>query len=373
MRPAVAVAGLFVLLLLQSCVTFAALSPPVPDVAVRPAGDSMAPPLDALSPMPSSTPTNVTEMGERFGLDLTLLVGHDADAAPSTSPPASPPPAPTPALPEAPETMRASRTVRAEPPSHPDLAGVAGTATILGTAAWLLRRLLRSDGLRGLTLAGLFSRLRADRLMDNDVRARVHEDIARHPGASLEQVRTRTGIARATASHHLRRLERHGLLTAVRQGARRRYFVATGATGSTALPPARLRDAAALSHPTARGIAAFVQDRPGVDQQEVCSALAIRNPAASKHLTRFEALGLVVAERRGRNRHYHPTDGLRLALAVLSPAVQAVPGPPAAGVPAAPVQAAPGPSASGSPTNHPPPGRPAPARPTVQVTPPDGA
>jgi predicted transcriptional regulator len=153
----------------------------------------------------------------------------------------------------------------------------------------------------------LFSRIQSAKVLDNPTRARVHDVVLQDPGVSLEDVRSRAGIAHGTAIHHLRRLEDTGLLVSVSQSARRRYFPANTLTSS------RRGQLAALSHPTARLVADLVRRRPGVDQTGLCEALGLRNPAASKHLRQLALHGLVQTQRLGRRCHYHPTEALHAA------------------------------------------------------------
>lgn len=160
----------------------------------------------------------------------------------------------------------------------------------------------------------LFSRIERGALLDNPVRARVHDVVTQDPGLSLSEVRARTGIAWGTAVHHLRRLEDHGMVVSVNLLAHRRYFAAN-------TPAASQRTAlAVVIHPTARRIAQLVIERPGIDQSGICQALGLNNPAASKHLRQFEAQGLVHSHRSGRSRFYRPTDALGSALRLLEPA-----------------------------------------------------
>lgn len=176
-----------------------------------------------------------------------------------------------------------------------------------------LGRALRFVAGPALAAIPLFSRIERGQVMDNPVRARVHEIIATEPGLSLSQVSLRAGIAWGTAVHHLRRLEAHGVVVSQSQHPHRRYFIAN-------TPAAAQRASmAVVMHPTARRIAEFVAQTPGTDQSGICQALGLKNPAASKHLGRFEADGLVLSQRTGRSRHYHATGGLHSALLLLEP------------------------------------------------------
>ncbi|MES2154715.1 MAG: winged helix-turn-helix transcriptional regulator [bacterium] len=164
----------------------------------------------------------------------------------------------------------------------------------------------------------LFSRIARGKLLDNPVRARVHEVITQDPGLSLSDVRTRTGIAWGTAVHHLRRLEDNGMVVSVSQLSRRRYFAAD-------TPAASQRTAmAVVMHPTARRIANLVSQQPGLDQTAICQTLGLNNPSASKHLRQFAGQGLVLVERDGRSRIYRPTIAMHSALSLLDPVAAVV-------------------------------------------------
>lgn len=209
-----------------------------------------------------------------------------------------------------------------QPP--PLQAASAATAQLAGQAVATAGAVAGAGLLTGALLAfagrwlmPLFSRIEGNQVLDNPVRARVHDAVVQDPGLSLEEVRARAGIAWGTAVHHLRRLEDTGLLVSVAQGARRRYFAAnTAASG-------RRAQVAALAQPTARRVAECVRHQPGVDQSALCAALGLRNPAASKHLHRLAAQGLVLAERDGRHCRYHPTEALHATFGVLEAPVAA--------------------------------------------------
>lgn len=186
-----------------------------------------------------------------------------------------------------------------------DAAPVAVAAVGLTAAAFALRFLL------GLLPAGLFSRIDRGQLLDNPVRARVHDAVANEPGVTLSEVQQRAGIAWGTTVHHLRRLESHGLVVSVSQRAHRRYFLAN-------TPAAAQRAAlAAILHPTARRIATLVAAQPGIDQTGLCQTLGLNGPAASKHLAQFRSHGLVTSLRDGRRTRHAPTAGLHAALQLL--------------------------------------------------------
>lgn len=270
----------------------------------------------ATAVMPGETSLALSEAG----IDASLRVTQDARSAEDGSP-APRDPALGPAGAAAPS--RTQQTLDAlEPAAAPTLlavllgllaVGVEGLRALQPRLPSWLGRFGRS--LAGATLAALalFSRIERGSAMDNPVRARVQAALVQEPGLSLTQVGQRAGIAWGTTVHHLRRLESLGLVVSVRERSERRYFVAN-------TPAALARTAmAVVMQPTARRIAEFVADRPGVDQAGICQALGVNNPSASKHLQRFEAQGLVLSQRVGRHRLYTATGGLQTALQILDP------------------------------------------------------
>ncbi|MBI2079113.1 MAG: helix-turn-helix transcriptional regulator [Euryarchaeota archaeon] len=83
--------------------------------------------------------------------------------------------------------------------------GVAGAVALIPRLRW--------------TVLALFSRLRPHRLLDQNVRAQIHELVQGDPSIHMGEVARRLEIGATTAVHHLRVMVREGLL---RQGARRR-------------------------------------------------------------------------------------------------------------------------------------------------------
>ncbi len=156
---------------------------------------------------------------------------------------------------------------------------------------------------------GFFSRIDDDKLLDHPLRSRLQQTILENPGLPVGELCLRIGASWGTTVHHLRRLERGRLVLSQRGRAGRLYFPINSTVSN-------VREAwAATSSETARKIARFVHDHPGTDQKTVCLALGLRNPAASKHLGRFEQLGLVASRFEARHRIYTPTPNLATLVA----------------------------------------------------------
>lgn len=224
---------------------------------------------------------------------------------------------------DAPAPPTAGLAAHAAPPAAPAMAAVA-VGTSATAAFWLLpgtRRMLVLVGsrLRALAFGGAallgFSRIAPDDVMEHATRARIVEAVQQRPGLTLRQVQAAAGVAWGTTVHHVRLLEHHGQLVSIRSGPRRLLYAANTAE-------ARARDdLAALAHPTALAVATAVVESPGLDQGDLCHDVGLRAPAASKHLTRLEAAGLVEVSRRDGRCHYRATGRLEDAVRILRPVV----------------------------------------------------
>ena len=181
------------------------------------------------------------------------------------------------------------------------VAGIAAaSAAPAATFGW---ERLRRFGL----LAVLYARIAKERLLDHGARERLLDRIRQSPGAPLADLARAADIPRNTAVYHLRRLEKEGLVSSVRQGRVRLYF-APGA-----LERRENADAlAALRHPTTRAIATHIGSAPGLDQRALCERTGLTPSLAHWHATRLEDAGVVQRQREGRHVRYYPGPAMRL-------------------------------------------------------------
>lgn len=201
--------------------------------------------------------------------------------------------------------------------------GQAAEMVAAGTLGALATFALKFEPLRrGLFLLAmpLYSRLRRSELLDNAVRERIHRTVQAHPGVSIIQVCRATKVGWGTAVYHLQRLERDRMIVSRRDGQYRRFFLNGHA------PEAGSVDLAgrALAHPLAARVAGFVQANPGAAQKDVCVALGISPPLASKWLGRLLEAGLLTSQREWKLVRYAPTAALEQALARAASPTQVV-------------------------------------------------
>ncbi len=178
----------------------------------------------------------------------------------------------------------------------PAVAGPTLSAVALAALAWALRAAGFAPWLP------FFSRIEDDALATHPARRQALDLISASPGATVQDVRRALGLAWGTTVHHLRRLERAGLVAVRREGGSKRHYPLGQAPPRDALPAA------------GRALAALVRDAPGLPQNELARRAGLLAPAACKHLARLEAAGLVVARRMGRAMHYVPTPALAAAV-----------------------------------------------------------
>ncbi|WP_049924586.1 helix-turn-helix domain-containing protein [Halopiger djelfimassiliensis] len=177
----------------------------------------------------------------------------------------------------------------------------AGAAGATGLARGFLTRWLDAPGtpLRRLgsaipwKLGPVFGYSRYDDSdpLENDRRRAVYETIRADPGCYLSQVRDRTDVSLSTVRHHVRVLEEEGLVTSVKVGGKRRYYLED-------IEHAELE--AALAEPAKRDVLEALADLGPARNGTLADALDRDPSTVSHHLSSLETDGLVVRERDGR-------------------------------------------------------------------------
>lgn len=238
-----------------------------------------------------------------LGAATDLLPTEDAPA-PSSAPLASgPSAAPAPAG----SGQPAQETVITGPSAT--MVALASAAAVAGTLAapGLDWDRFRRFGLFAL----LYTRIAKDRLLDHGGRETLLNAARERPGSTLSELADAAGIPRNTATYHLNRLEREGLVTSARKGRTRLYFTVGGEARKSQA------DAfAALRHDKGRALARAVGETPGIDQQALCAKVGLTPSLAHWHADRLVASGVIRKEREGRHVHYHPGPSFALVASI---------------------------------------------------------
>ena len=160
-----------------------------------------------------------------------------------------------------------------------------------------------------LPAVALYQRLQRDAALENPVRARLYEVVARNPGITIQDAAEKVGIARTTASYHLRILGREGLV--IERPARKsvHYYRNDGRLNED--EQLRLQ---ALASERTRNVAVLLTQKPGLQRSELARLLGLSIATVNWHLRPLSQRGLVREESRGRRRHLFPTSALTESL-----------------------------------------------------------
>lgn len=129
----------------------------------------------------------------------------------------------------------------------------------------------------------------------NSTRHTVYQRVAENPGASIQDIANLLHISHPTAAYHLKILEGNGLVVAMRDGNRTRFF-----KRSEALSPDQQRMVAANRSERTRQILEIVKQRPMVHRKELARMLSVPRTTVNWHVDRLVQMGLLAERRAGR-------------------------------------------------------------------------
>ena len=127
-------------------------------------------------------------------------------------------------------------------------------------------------------------------------RSEILDTIRRNPGITFRGLARELGIGIGDLQYHLRRLEKEGKVFSRKVG-RRRYIFPRG------LEEEAQRLLIAISTETRRNILLLLMERP-MSQKELSERLKVSQPTVSYHMNELLRLGVVKAERSGKNVIY---------------------------------------------------------------------
>ncbi len=167
------------------------------------------------------------------------------------------------------------------------------TITGLIGAALIFARYLVANGFFG---SG-YAKVHGPALLNHPLRSELNGWIQRHPGINISELRVKTEAPASTIVHHLRKMERDGLVYAMWEGRNRRYFV-NGAVGYS-----RAKQLAILQNNGTARVLALLRRGPA-KRQDLASSLDMTAMGVSWHLARLKEAGLVAATKEGRAMVY---------------------------------------------------------------------
>lgn len=195
----------------------------------------------------------------------------------------------------------------AAPPGGPPLQSVVLPAAAAGGATMLLVALFLFllPRLRDLLVAGLawipgYAKLRRHELLDHPLRRRIHRTIRRDPGLNATQIHGAVGGGWSTVVFHLRKLSDASLVTVVRDGRHRRFFL----PGHTS--PNEMAKLSVLCNPATKSAYEHLRAHPGMSRTRLARRMGMSVPGALWHLERLEENGLATRRTEGRTVLYEP-------------------------------------------------------------------
>lgn len=176
-----------------------------------------------------------------------------------------------------------------------------GVALLSGIAVFLRRRWRW-------ILLGLFSRIRDDEVLDHPARQEIHEVVEDHPGIHFRELGRVVGLSPGNLEHHLRKLERAGMLRAYKTNGHRCLFV------PGTVDPAVEQALVEVKSRGARTIVDELVREPARGVRALARRAGLAASTVSHHVDRLEEEGLVETRPDGRSTVVTLTDlGQRVA------------------------------------------------------------
>ena len=147
--------------------------------------------------------------------------------------------------------------------------------------------------LLSLLIAPLYVRLKKNEVLDNYTRGQIHGYIIANPGDHYNSIRDALELSNGILAHHLKTLEREGLVQSMRDGMYRRFFPA-----NAKLPP---EDEGHLN--IQRRILSVIRQNPGISQKEISMKVGVSGPTVNYHVSVLASARMIRVEKEGRLTH----------------------------------------------------------------------
>lgn len=152
-----------------------------------------------------------------------------------------------------------------------------------------------------LPIVGLYAKVARSEVFENQVRERIFEAIRTTPGIAATDLARHANVAWGTTIYHLDVLEQTSMVTSIREGRHRRYFLNGAPLDGTK------QSVAILQNRVTAEVVERIRTAPGATQKELASATRMSPQALHWHLTRLVGAGLVRKEREGRVVRHFPS------------------------------------------------------------------
>lgn len=159
------------------------------------------------------------------------------------------------------------------------------------------------------------------RVLELQTRRSIYDAVTRVPGVHLLRLQQELPLARGTIAHHLRQLERFGLLGSRQEGRKKVYFV------QGTIDPEDEYVLCFLRRRTSRWILIRLSENPRLTASDLSRLLHRRLPTISYHLRNLTNAGIIEPVWGGRVRYHRFRDPerVRRLLEAYAPTFRVVP------------------------------------------------
>lgn len=184
------------------------------------------------------------------------------------------------------------------------------------------------------TLTPFYTRLERPNLLRNTNRRLLMASIEMSSGSTIAALAREHSLVEGVVRHHVRMLERHGLVARRKAGRVPIFFALASKPSEEDLPAL-----AVLRNETRRGVAeALAHTSEGLTQADLVARCTLSQRMVSHHLSSLDGVGLVIDDGR-MPRRYIATARLRALLGGAGTAAAQTTLPPVGGAPSAPAAA----------------------------------
>ena len=156
----------------------------------------------------------------------------------------------------------------------------------------------KGGGLATVFLSPLYTKLKRDRILNHNVRKDIYDFLQQNPGTNYSKMRSELGLQTSSTVHHLRVLEREGLIRSHKELGRRLFYPKgsdnTPFQGYSSRPISPLQDRI-IQHLMGHG---------PVSSRELEFALKLKRSSIHYSLKRLQDRELIVGNRVGRETLY---------------------------------------------------------------------
>ena len=145
-------------------------------------------------------------------------------------------------------------------------------------------------------LLPLYSRLKEDEILSNELRQRIHEFIKEKPGVNFSTIKKELNLNTGALLYHLSVLKREELVKEETDGPYKRFY------------PAGYHPVEDDTMATSRKVLRAVHEHPGATQRELAQITGLSPQALSYHLRNLYYERKIVKSRKGRVVRYYPRE-----------------------------------------------------------------